>query len=251
MTRFARRFRLPVYLLVVLAGCEATVESGLTEQQANQVVVALHDNDIGAQKERDEGTGDGARYRVTVAPDAVAPALSVLRAAELPRRSDPGLEEVFGTGSLVPTATEERARYVAALGGELARSIEAIDGVLDARVHVAVPESRDFALDGEQPRPRASVLIKHRSGKLPYSPDSIRELVAGAVEGMEPGNVAVVPVAGSPPDGGDSSGLVHLGPIAVTEGSAPVLKGVLATAFGLHIVLAGCLVFVVMRRRRI
>lgn len=237
--------------LTLAGGCEATVESGLTEKQANRIVVALHEQQIAADKEKEDARGDEARYRVVVASDDVGPALGLLRAAELPRREDPGLNEVFGEGGLVPTATEERARYVAAVGGELSRSIEAIDGVLDARVHVAIPDTRDFALDEEPPRPRASVLVKYRPGEPPYEEDAVRALVAGAVEGMRAEDVAIVGVAGAPdPEPSAASALVHVGPIAVTRGSAPALKAVLGGALGLHAVLALALVLLVLRHRR-
>lgn len=249
--RIAGGVGLAAVTLLALGGCEATIESELSEPQANQVVVALHERNIAADKEREEGTGDEARYRVVVASADVGPALGVLRAAELPRREEPGLTEVFGEGGLVPTATEERARYVAALSGELSRSIEAIDGVLDARVHLALPDKREIALDEKPPRPRASVLVKHRPGRPAYEETSLRALVAGAVEGMREQDVAIVAVAGEPePATQTAASLMHVGPIAVTRGSAPALKIVLGVAFGLHVVLALALVYVLMRRRR-
>jgi type III secretion protein J len=236
-------------LLVLVAGCETVVESDLTEAQANEVVVALHARGIGARKERVEAAGDEARFQVRVADDDVAGALAALRASEVPSRPDPGLAEVFGEGSLVPTATEERARYAAALSGELARSIERIDGVLDARVHVAIPDARRFALTEEQPRPRASVLVRYRGRSPPYRPEQVQAIVAGAVDGMRAEDVAVVGVAAAaPPEA--SAALVHVGPIAVARGSAGALKGVLGGALALHVLLALCLVFVVLRKRR-
>jgi type III secretion protein J len=232
----------------LLGACHAAVESDLAEEQANEVVAALEASGIGAEKERLEGA-DGSRFEVRVARDDIGRALRLLRATNVPRRPEPGLHDVFGEGSLVPTATEERARYAAALGGELARSLERIDGVLDARVHVAIPETRHFALDEERPRPRASVLIRHGAGAPPYREAAVRALVAGAVEGMRPEEVAVVGVAArrSPDERGEA--LVQVGPIAVARGSAGALKGILAGALGLHIVLAGCLVVILFRRR--
>lgn len=234
---------------VLLVGCESTIASGLPEEQANRIVLVLDESGIGASKDRLPGSGDEALWEVTVPAGDVARSLAVLRAADLPRHPEPGIGEVFGEGSLVPTATEERARYAAALAGDLASSIEAIDGVLDARVHVAIPEARDFALDEEPPRPRASVLIKYRPGDAPYEEAAIQALVAGAVHGMRPEDVAVVGVPGpARPESGAS--LVRVGPIAVTQGSSAALKTILGAALGLNLVLAVALVLVWMRRRR-
>ena len=235
--------------LLLCAACDATIASGLDEGQANDIMVALDARGIGAAKEREGGASDEPSFEVRVPPADVGRALAVLRAAELPRRPEAGFDEVFGEASLVPTATEERARYVAALGGELARSIETIDGVLDARVHVALPDQRDFVLDDERPAPRASVLVKYAPGDPPYDERSVRALVAGAVHGLSLDDVAVIGVPGPAPRGGTAA-LVRVGPVAVSQGSATTLKAVLGGSLGLHVLMAGLLVFVMLRRRR-
>lgn len=235
-------------MALLTLGCEATVESGLEEAEANAIVVALHEAQIGARKEPDPGGDD--RFQVLVPSDDVGPALERMREEGLPRPSSPGLSEMFAEGGLVPTATEEQARYVAALGGELSSSIEAMDGVLDARVHVALPDTRRLALDEERPRPRASVLIRHRGARPGYSDDSVRALVAGAVQDMAPEDVAVVGVPVEIREADRGERLVSLGPVTVTRGSATSLKAILGGALALHVVLAGLLVWVVSRRRR-
>ena len=246
--RWSRPGAGPLALALLLCACEASVEAGLEETEANAIVVALHEAQIGARKEPDPG-GDET-YQVVVAADDVGPALQRMREEGLPRPASPGLGEVFAEGGLVPTATEERARYVAALGGELASSIEAMEGVLDARVHVALPDTRRIALDEEKPRPRASVLIRHRGPRAHYDEDSVRALVAGAVQDMAPTDVAVVGVPVEIREAPRTERLVSLGPVTVTRGSANALKLVLGGALALHVVLAALLVWVVTRRRR-
>jgi type III secretion protein J len=232
--------------LALLTACETTVASGLPEAQANAVVVALDDEGIGAAKEPTGGSGDG--WDVRVPQDDVGRALSVLRARDLPRPDAPGLAEVFGEPTLVPTATEEQARYVAALGGELAGSLKAIDGVIDARVHLALPEDRSHAFDEERPAPRASVLLRVEPGTAALDAEA-QALIAGAVPELEREDVAVVSVEAAPV-AERSSSLVRLGPIAVTRGSAPILKAVLGGAFGLSALLALGLIFAWLRMRR-
>jgi type III secretion protein J len=101
---------------------------------------------------------------------------------------------VFGKGSVVPTASEERALYLHALCGELARSVEAIDGVVEARVHLA-PAPPDPLRSDPPPPARASVLVKILPGaraRIEPQEAGIRALVAGAVAGLDPATVAVV-----------------------------------------------------------
>tara|TARA_B100001750_G_scaffold215846_2_gene200102 strand:+ start:635 stop:1420 length:786 start_codon:yes stop_codon:yes gene_type:complete len=247
-TRRGIRSALAGMIAVFALGCEAAVESGLDEAEANAILVALHEAQIGGRKERDPGGDD--LYQVIVPADDVGAALERMREEGLPRPASPGLGEMFAEGGLVPTATEERARYVAALGGELSASIEAMDGVLDARVHVALPDTRRLALDDERPRPRASVLVRHRGPQPGYSDDAVRALVAGAVQDMQVEDVAVVGVPVEIREASRGERLVSVGPITVTRGSATALKGVLGGALALHVVLAGLLVLVLARRRR-
>ncbi len=236
-------------LMVALGGCQATLQTGLPEAQANDVLIALDGRGIHATKESEPGGGEGASFAVRVAPDDVAAALAVLRQEDLPRAPDPGMHDVFGAGSLVPTATEERARLASALGGELSRSLEAVEGVLDARVHVALPDVDTLRLEGPVPRPRASVLLRHRGPASPLSPGDVRQLVAGAVQGMEPADVAVValPVPAAPVTQAHVTGL---GPFTVARRSVAGLQTLLAVLLCTNVLLAAGLAFAFARGRR-
>ncbi len=237
-------------LIVLLCACQTTLESGLEEAQANNVLALLHSRNIGAQKEPEQGLGNAGRFRVQVSSDDVGRALQTLQESGVPARSDPGLFDVFGEGGLVPTAVEERARYVAALGSELADTIQTIDGVVGARVHIALPHSTANLDESTPATPRASVLIRRRAGAKPYHDDEIRSLVAGAVVGMQPSDVAIVSKTSASPLG-KRARLVHLGPIAVTAGTAMAAKAVLGAAFLALLVMAGLLlVFLIPRRLR-
>jgi len=180
-------------LAVGLAACgRDELLQGLDETQANQVLVALDEAGVRAEKRRDDG-GD-AGWRVEVAAAESARARRVLADRELPRSRPPGFGEVFGKGSVVPSASEERALYLHALCGELARTIEAIDGVVEARVHLALPPQDPLRAEAPPPS-RAAVLVKARPGAraaLEPLAGGIQALVAGAVAGLDASAVAVV-----------------------------------------------------------
>lgn len=180
-------------LLISLAACgDDEILHGLEEPQANQVLVALSEAGIAGRKARADGNDAG--WTISVAAGEAGRARQVLAERELPRPRPAGFAEVFGKGSMVPTPTEERALYHHALAGELSRSIEAIDGVVEARVHITLPSPDP--LRPEAPRqPRAAVLVKCRPDsrtQLEGLAGGIRSLVAGAAEGLEPATVAVV-----------------------------------------------------------
>jgi type III secretion protein J len=169
-----------------------TLLHGLDEAAANEVVVALDEAGLPARKIR---AGDGADgYAVEVPPGDAARAQRILSARELPRARPPGFGEVFAQGGLIPSPTEEHALYLHALSGELSRSVGAIDGVVGARVHLAIP-APDPLRPGERPPARAAVLVRCRPAAcdaVRALEPGIRSLVAGAADGLDPAAVAVV-----------------------------------------------------------
>ncbi|MCA9600857.1 MAG: hypothetical protein KC417_02465, partial [Myxococcales bacterium] len=203
-------------------GCDSPLAEGLTEAQANEVVVALGAEGVASSKEATSAQGDKPAYRINVPSGDVPSALAALEARGLPRTNERGFEEIYAEASFVPTPTEERAKYVAGLSGELARSLRTLDGVLDARVHIALPE-RASLLDVTTRKPRASVLLKVAHGSAGPDPAAVRKLVGGAVDDLDEANVAVV-VAPALNAARPAPGVAKVGPFSVSHGSAALLR---------------------------
>lgn len=173
------------------AGCKAQLERGLDERQANEIVLSLHDAGIRATKQANaRGRADASGFSVWVDQDDIPRALATLRAQNLPRPPDRGFHEVFGDTGLIPSSTEETARLMEAIAGELARTLRLMEGVLDARVHVVLGNQRDSTPNAHAPR--ASVLVVMQADVSPLSQKNIRHLVAGAVPDLEPNQIALV-----------------------------------------------------------
>jgi type III secretion protein J len=236
----------------VLAACaQVPVMQGVAESEANRAVAALDQAGIAAHKEADEGAGTGGpQFRVNVGAAEVARSVTVLHGHGLPRREEPGFAESYGAQpSLVQSASEERARSAQSIAGELARTLESVDGVLDARVHVSMVSAEDRPLDGhEAPRPTASVLLRYTGSRPPVDESAVRRIVAGSIVTMRPDDVTVVTVGRPPPAPGEAR-LDYVGPIAVARGSAPTLRAVLAGSIAVNVVLAGGLALMALRRR--
>jgi type III secretion protein J len=216
----------------ILFGCACTVPlaGGLDDAAANHVVFALDRVNVDATKEVDP-TADG-RFRVSVARDDVPRALSALADEGLPRSVAPGILDAVGKGSLVPSEATERAQLVAAIAGELERSIEGVVGVVSARVHISEPPPT-LARAADPVRGCASVLLQHRGSTPPLSADAVQRIVAGGVAGMLPGDVAVVMIQRSAPPLGAVGGLGHVGPIAVARTSLRNLQAALVVLVAL------------------
>jgi type III secretion protein J len=228
-------------------GCAVPIVNGVEESDANRVVVALDENGIASDKEADP-QAEG-RFRVLVARDDASGAAQVLKQEALPPPSTKGVLEAMGEGGLVPSRTAEHAKLIAGTAGDLERSLRAVDGVLSARVHLAVPARSAF--DGEpKTEITASVLIRHRGSTAPVSTPDVKGLVAGAVPGLSPEKVSVVltpaPTAARPVE----RELSRLGPITVTRGSlTPLRAGVAAVAL-VNLVLIGALLALWVKMRR-
>jgi len=234
------------------AGCSANILHNQDERSANETVTALERAGIGADKQvDDDGAAAGAStvaFKVRVARSDEARALEVLRGLGLPRDRRHGFAEVYGQPSLIPTASEERARYLDALAGEVGRTLEVADGVISARVHL-VPEERAPLGGDEKARSpaRAAVLIKMRAGRAPaLAVADVQKLVAGSVPGLEPAGVAVVVTAAGEPEGSGERWQAF-GPLRVSPGSRSLLVAALVIALGLLAVMTALLLYTVRR----
>ncbi len=223
--------RLAVVFALSVAACQdVCVLEGASEPESSRALVALSRAGLGAERSREDALGAGPSFRVCVARDSVSQALRVLATEEIPRREEPGFTEVFGARGLVESADEDRARASQALAGELARTLEAIDGVVDARVHLALPDGRDVSGDAPPPRPSASVLVKYTGERPPYDEPDVRRLIAGAVQGMRAEDVTVVGVRKAPERALALSVTVPFLGVHVVPGDVPRLRWLLSAA---------------------
>ncbi|HSY23372.1 MAG TPA: hypothetical protein VK841_14695 [Polyangiaceae bacterium] len=223
------------------AGCAVTVAGNLDDREANRVFVALDRANIDATKEADP-SAEG-KWRIDVTRDDVPRALAAMREEQLPRPEPASVLDALTKGSLVPSEATERAALVAGTAGDLERSLEGIEGVLRARVHLSVPPSDSrLELTGPAPaRGSASVLIEHRGATPPLTADAVARLVAGGVAGLIPADVSVVMLARDVPSPASASGGIgmgHVGPIAVARTSLRVLQASLVALIAVVAVLA-------------
>lgn len=182
--------------IFLLAGCdkETTLHSGLEERQANLVMAALLDAGIGCHK----SPGEEGTWNVSVDESKFAAAVNLLEKAGLPRRAHQGIGEVFKKTGMISSPSEERIRFMDALAQDIARTISCIDGVVDARVHVVLPENDPFARNALPSS--AAVAIRSRwDADLTDVIPSVKGLVKNAIEGLAPEKIMVTIFRDSPP----------------------------------------------------
>ncbi len=131
------------------------------------------------------GTGGNSVY---VPSDQVHKLRLALAAKGVPAGEGVGFE-IFDRANFGISDFVQRTNFVRALQGELSRTISQLNGVHSARVLIVVPENRLLFSDVKA-KPTASVFIEGNIGT--ESVNSIRFLVANAVEGLRADDVAVV-----------------------------------------------------------
>ena len=146
-------------------------------------------------------TDDVTKLRMTLAADNL-PSAGV--GYEIFDKSD-----TFGTTAFVQNINKLRA-----IEGELARSVQTIEGVDTVRVHLVIPEHQIFSQNNDNPT--ASVMLKTRGVLGRGQVQAIQHLVAAAVAGLTAERVAIVDDKGNLLAGGDDKN----GPNALAAGQA-------------------------------
>lgn len=172
---------------------KAILFSGLEPRDAAAVTAKLD-----AMNEKYEAKGDGGT--ILVPADDVTKLRMQLASDNLPA-AGVGYEIFDKSDTFGATAFVQNINRLRALEGELARSIQTIDGVDGVRVHLVIPEHQIFSHDDQSPT--ASVVLKTRGVLGRGQVLAVQHLVAAAVAGMSADRVAIVDDKGDLLAGGD------------------------------------------------
>ena len=183
-------------LALLLAGCdkEATLFSGLAESQANAALAALLESGIAATK----APGDEGTWNVMIGEKDFAEAATLCERRGLPRRTFNGVGVVFKKTGMVSSPSEERIRFMDAIAQDLSQTISMIDGVVDARVHVVLPENDPFAKN-TLPSSAAVALRSRWDTDLTEAIPQVKSLVKNAIEGLAYEKISVTVFKDPPP----------------------------------------------------
>ncbi|NBN64871.1 flagellar M-ring protein FliF [Microvirga tunisiensis] len=182
--------------------------TGLQGDDVNRIGSALQDAGIPYDVSSD-GTA------VMVSTGSAPRARMLLAERGLPRGGSSGYELFDDLGSLGLTSFMQEVTRLRAIEGELARTIQLMQDVRAARVHIVMPEKASFRRD-QQP-PSASVVIRSDAPNDSRTADAIRHLVAASVPGMTPDKVTVLDTSGSLLASGQDPANASAGQMATLE----------------------------------
>lgn len=195
------RRSLPMTMMIGLIGAAAlawatmstptqkTLFTGLPDSDKASVTAALTQANI--KSHIDDGSG-----ALTVNEEDYSKARLLLAGQGLPKAA-PGGYAILDQLPMGVSRAVEGERLRQARETELAKSIEEIDAVAEARVHLAVPEASVFVRDNASPS--ASVILKLQGGRSlsDAQVNSIINLTASSVPGMKPDSVTIVDQMGA------------------------------------------------------
>ena len=188
----------------------ALLYAGLEGAQAGQVITALDQRGL-----RYEVRGDAIFVELAQRDET----RMALAAQGLPANSASGYELLDGLTGFGTTSQMFDAAYWRATEGELARTIVASPHVRAARVHIAHGAGQGFRRDRSL---SASVTLTPAGAAVPPAhAEALRFLIASAVAGLSPENVAVIDA-----NSGLISGEDEHGAGAVTERAAQLRRNV-------------------------
>ena len=212
----AVRRSLPMALMVGLIAAAALAWSALSTPTQKTLFTGLPDADKAAVTAALDQASikshiDDSSGALTVGEEDYSRARMLLAGQGLPKAA-PGGYAILDQLPMGVSRAVEGERLRQARETELARSIEDIDAVAEARVHLAMPEASVFVRDNASPS--ASVMVKLSGGRSLSDAQvaSIVNLVASSVPGMKPDAVTIVDQMGAllskagGQDGADAAG---------------------------------------------
>ena len=180
-----------IYLTSQLAGTEMGMLYGdLSASDSGKIASELESRGVPF-----EVSPDGSRISV---PKSEVGRLRVAMAEQgLPDGGTVGYEIFDNSSSLGTTNFVQNINHVRALEGELSRTIRAIDGVEQARVHLVMPRRELFSRESQEPS-ASIVLLMEGSRRLGREQVlAVQHLVASAVADLKPSLVSIVDQQGT------------------------------------------------------
>ncbi|SEN25811.1 flagellar basal-body MS-ring/collar protein FliF [Palleronia pelagia] len=173
----------------VFAPVYTPLYSQVSPAAASQMVQSLEQSGIPVRLSRNGDIisvpeGDLARARMAIADSG------------LPSEGTPGWELFDDMSGMGMNTFMQRVNKLRALEGELARSIQTINGIEAARVHLVLPEREAFSR--ERAQPSASVIVRtgpNRSLSRRHG-QAIQALVASAVADLDTSGITVLSATG-------------------------------------------------------
>lgn len=195
----AQRLSLVIVPLLLCAAAFGVVR-WKHESDFRPLYTSLSPEDASAlvQKMREAGIEyrlDETGTSISVSSGHVADARLALAGAGLPHTGRIGFE-LFDKGNLGASDFTEQVNYRRALEGELERTVATLAEVEQARIHITFAKESMFLDSREEAKATVVLKLRHSGALQPSSVTAIANLVASAVNNLNPHGVAIIDANG-------------------------------------------------------
>jgi flagellar M-ring protein FliF len=169
----------------------STLLTGLDPTQTGKITSTLSTKGIGYQIQNN-GTA------LAVQSDMTGQArIALASAGLLGGTTQPGFE-LFDKQQLGASNFQQQITYQRALEGQLAQTIETIQGVSSAQVQLVLPSAQDQLFSSSSQTSSAAVLLSNSATLDPSSVKGVAQLVASSVPGLQLNKVTITDSSGQP-----------------------------------------------------
>jgi flagellar M-ring protein FliF len=155
----------------------------------NQVMLASNELDAAGIPYSVIGNGENLTLRTNKANINIAKIKLLISEGSTNQHSG---WEIFDKSSLGTTNFENKVKYTRALEGELARSLESLNGILSAKVNLGQP--KDTIFTQRKTAPTASAVLRLRDGATLSRKQivGIKNFIASAIPKLTPQNIKLI-----------------------------------------------------------
>ncbi|MTC48412.1 EscJ/YscJ/HrcJ family type III secretion inner membrane ring protein [Providencia alcalifaciens] len=178
-----------ILMVLLLNGCkEKNLFKGLDQYQANEVIAVLQMHNIQADKVDNGKSG----YSISVAEPDFTAAVYWVKVYELPPRPRMEIAQMFPSDSLVSSPIAEKARLYSAIEQRLEQSLQTLEGIVSARVHISYDIDSNESGKGSKPVHLSALAIYERNTPLGLQVGDIKRFLKNSFADVEYDNISVV-----------------------------------------------------------
>ncbi len=180
-----------IFLHAVSQPNYTTLVSGVQPSETGKMTSTLSAQGISFQLQNN-GTA------IAVQADETSKARVALAGAdELGASSQPGFNKLFEKTNLGESNFQQQVTYQRALQGQLAETIDSVQGVSGAQVELVLPNSQNEVFGESQGTSTAAVLLSGTTSLPASSVQGIAQLVTSSVPGLQLSKVTITDAAGA------------------------------------------------------
>jgi flagellar M-ring protein FliF len=186
------------YLILLLffanLACQKYEEiiGGLTQREANIILLALKQNNIDAEKIAHKELKTSS-FAIEVSKKDITEALKIIIDNQLPQDLRISFKDIYSlaNNSLIPSKMEEEARFLMAQQGEIESLLKVLPTVMDAKVVLSIDNKEEFLKTHSHKTASVILVLKPHSIDT-LSQEEVKKIVSASIVNLNEENISVI-----------------------------------------------------------